>query len=154
MIRSILVVCTGNVCRSPMAASLLGRALPGCYVASAGLAPPVGAPADPRAVDLLAREGYDIAGHRAREVNAALVTAADLILVMDTEQRNALELVCPEARGKTYRVCEFTHVDVPDPYGCSLNMFYIVLELIKQGIASWSTQLGSAVSAQSNREAS
>ncbi|MBP0629222.1 MULTISPECIES: low molecular weight protein-tyrosine-phosphatase [unclassified Cupriavidus] len=141
MTRSILVICIGNVCRSPMAACLLSQLLPACEVASAGLAPPVGAPADPSAVRLLAREGLDIASHRARAVNDALVAAADLILVMDSEQRDELERVFPLARGKTHRICESTSTDVPDPYGCSPSMFYIVLELIKQGIASWSARL-------------
>ncbi|WP_037025038.1 low molecular weight protein-tyrosine-phosphatase [Cupriavidus sp. GA3-3] len=144
MVHSILVVCIGNICRSPMAACLLGHVLPACEVVSAGLAPPVGAPADPNAVRLLAREGFDIVGHRARAVDDALVAAADLILVMDSEQRDELERVFPHARGKTHRLCEYTHTDVPDPYGCSPKMFGIVLELIKQGIASWSIRLGAA----------
>ncbi|MFS8974248.1 low molecular weight phosphotyrosine protein phosphatase [Cupriavidus necator] len=152
MVRSILVICVGNVCRSPMAACLLGRALPACEVASAGLAPPVGAPADPSAVRLLAREGYDLASHRARAVEEALVESADLILVMDSEQRDELERVYPQACGKTHRLC--THTDVPDPYGCSPSMFVIVLELIKQGIASWSTRLEEVVPADGQGEAS
>lgn len=154
MVRSILVICIGNVCRSPMAACLLRRVLPACDVASAGLAPPLGAPADPSAVRLLAREGYDLASHRARAVDEALVESADLILVMDSEQRDELERVYPQACGKTHRLCEFMHTDVPDPYGCSPSMFVIVLELIKQGIASWSTRLEEVVPADGQGEAS
>ncbi|KAF7961591.1 protein tyrosine phosphatase [Cupriavidus sp. UYMU48A] len=142
MVRSILVVCIGNVCRSPMAACLLARDLPACEVSSAGLAPPVGAPADPSAVRLLAREGCNLANHRARAIDIELVAAADLILVMDSEQRDRLELEYPHARGRTYRLCEDVHTDIPDPYGGSQSMFVIVLELIKQGVASWSSQLG------------
>ncbi|QYY27669.1 MULTISPECIES: low molecular weight protein-tyrosine-phosphatase [Cupriavidus] len=141
MIRSILIICTGNVCRSPMAACLFRRALPDCNVASAGLAPPVGAKADPRAVRLLASEGCDLGTHRARAVDATMVDTADLILVMDAEQRRKLELLFPHAQGKTYRICEFVYADVPDPYGCSASMFSIVLELIKHGIETWLTQL-------------
>lgn len=154
MVHSILVVCVGNICRSPMAACLLGHVLPACEVASAGLAPPVGAPASPNAVRLLAREGFDISSHRARAVDDALVAAADLILVMDSEQRDEIERVYPHARGKTHRLCEFSRTDVPDPYGCSQNMFGIVLELIKQGIASWSARLGAAAPADVQGEAS
>lgn len=154
MVRSILVVCIGNVCRSPMAASLLERALPACQVSSAGLAPPVGAPADPRAAKALAREGCNLKDHRARAVDSTLVVAADLILVMDDKQRAELEQIYPQAQGKTYRLCEAIHSDVPDPYGCSQGMFDIVLELIKQGIASWAAQLGVVVPADSHGEAS
>lgn len=154
MAHSILVVCIGNVCRSPMAASLLARALPACNVSSAGLAPPIGAPADPRAAKALAREGCNLKNHRARAVDEASVVAADLILVMDNKQRAELEQVFPQARGKTYRLCEAIQFDVPDPYGCSQGMFDIALEMIKQGIASWSTQLGAVASADSHGEAS
>lgn len=141
MIRSILVVCIGNTCRSPMAQGLLRQALPGCTVSSAGLAPLEGAAADPHTVRLLAEDGLDLAGHRARTVDGDMINGADLVLVMDTEQREALERQYPHARGKVYRLCEFMHADVPDPYGCSQNMFRIVLGLIKQGVDSWSVRI-------------
>ncbi|MGO4306591.1 MULTISPECIES: low molecular weight protein-tyrosine-phosphatase [unclassified Cupriavidus] len=141
MVRTILVVCLGNRCRSPMAADLLKRALPECNVVSAGLEPPVGATADPRAVRLLATEGGDLAAHRARAIDAALVAGADLVLVMDDEQREVLEDMFPAARGKTYRLCEREQTDVPDPYGGSQNMFVIVLGLIKMGVESWSARI-------------
>ncbi|ABF12709.1 low molecular weight protein-tyrosine-phosphatase [Cupriavidus metallidurans] len=143
-IRSILVVCIGNRCRSPMAAALLGRALPQCRVLSAGLAPPVGAAADPRAVRLLAVEGSDLTDHRARAVSAALVAGADLVLVMDEEQRDALEDMYPQARGKTYRLCEQEQTDVPDPFSGSMSMFVIALGLIKMGVESWSARIHAA----------
>ncbi|MGO4325710.1 low molecular weight phosphotyrosine protein phosphatase [Cupriavidus sp. 2TAF22] len=137
MIRSILVVCIGNTCRSPMAQCLLGNSLPGCTITSAGLAPLEGAAADPHIVRLLAEDGLDLPGHRARVLDASMVSGADLVLVMDTEQREALERLYPHARGKVYRLCEFVHADVPDPYGCSQNMFRIVFGLIKQGVDTW-----------------
>ncbi|WP_439672250.1 protein-tyrosine-phosphatase [Cupriavidus necator] len=141
MIRSILVVCLGNRCRSPMAADLLQQALPACQVMSAGLAPPVGAGADPHVIRLLAKEGLNLAHHRAREIDAAMVASADLVLVMDSEQREWLESLYPEARGKTYRLCEAEQADIPDPYGGSQTMFLIVLGLIRQGVRAWSAQI-------------
>jgi protein-tyrosine phosphatase len=130
-----------------MAACLFRRALPDCEVASAGLAPPIGAKADPRAVRLLASEGCDLAAHRARAVDAAMVATAELILVMDGEQRRQLEVLFPHAQGKTYRICEFVYADVPDPYGCSTSMFGIVLDLMKHGIETWLTQFEAASTA-------
>ena len=124
-----------------MAAALLRQALPQCNVLSAGLAPPVGAAADPRASRLIAAEGSDLSQHRAQAIDAALVSAADLILVMDTDQYEALEETYPQARGKTHRLCEAEEADVPDPFGGSQSMFVIVLNLIKQGVGSWSTRL-------------
>jgi|SRR5215472_9526445 len=141
MIQSILVVCLGNTCRSPMAADLLRQALPDCRVESAGLDPPVGAAADPRAIRLLAQEGRDIGSHRARAINNALISGADLVLVMDSEQRIVLESQYPEARGKIHRLCEAVQTDVPDPHGCSQAMFVIVLGLIRRGVEAWTAQL-------------
>ncbi|KAI3591371.1 Low molecular weight protein-tyrosine-phosphatase, Etp [Cupriavidus sp. U2] len=153
MVRSILVICIGNRCRSPMAAALLSRALPHCNVLSAGLAPPVGATADPRAVRLLAIEGDDLSQHRARAVDQSLVTDADLVLVMDEEQRDAIETLYPQARGKTHRLCEQQKADVPDPFGGSQNMFVIVLGLIKKGVESWSARIHAAEPAHRHGEA-
>lgn len=147
MVRSILVVCLGNMCRSPMAEGLLRRALPGCEVHSAGLAPPVGAAADPRAVRLLAREGLDLRRHRARAVNDAMLSRADLVLVMDEELREELVALFPHAAHKTHRLCEFIPADVPDPYTGSQQMFALVLELIRQGITAWSARLQADVPA-------
>ena len=154
MIRSILVVCLGNRCRSPMAESLLRRALPNCRVRSAGLDPPVGATADPRAASLLAMEGCTLESHRAVTVDESLIAVSDLVLVMDNEQRDELERLYPQARGKTYRLCEFSHVDVPDPYGGSQGMFVLVLGLIKQGVESWSAHIQAITPANSYGKAS
>jgi protein-tyrosine phosphatase len=130
-----------------MAAAVLQRTLPDCRVTSAGLAPPVGRPADPRAVRAMAREGYDIGAHRARLVDADMIAAADLVLVMDCDQRNEIECRFPQALGKTFRFCEVTRTDIPDPLGCSQNMFSIVLTMVKQGTASWRAQLGAEAAA-------
>lgn len=143
-VRTILVVCLGNTCRSPMAAGLLRLALPECRVESAGLAPPVGAAADPRAVRLLHGEGCDLDDHCARAVDAAQIEAADLVLVMETDQRSYLERRYPCALGKTHRLCEHEQADVPDPYGGSQSMFVIALGLIKLGVESWSARIRSA----------
>jgi len=154
MIRSILVVCLGNTCRSPMAAELLRQALPDCEVSSAGLEPPVGATADPRAAQLLAADGADLSAHRAQAIDADMVTHADLVLVMDSEQREALEALYPAARGKTHRLCEREQTDVPDPFTGSRSMFIVVLGLIKQGVESWSARILAMKLADCHREAS
>ena len=70
MIRHVLVVCVGNICRSPMAEALLRRELrgqEGFTVDSAGLGALVGHPASEYSVELMAEIGEDISGHRARE---------------------------------------------------------------------------------------
>lgn len=141
MIQTILVVCLGNRCRSPMAADLLQRALPGCQVISAGLEPPVGAGADPRVIKLLAPESSALSDHRAQAIDDDLMAQADLVLAMDSEQCVVLADRYPEARDKIFRLCEHERTDVPDPFGGSHTMFVIVLGLIRQGVESWSTHI-------------
>jgi protein-tyrosine phosphatase len=86
---ALLVVCHGNRCRSPFAAALLARALPGVRVESAGFVGfnrPV--PHEPLAA--AARLGVDLSAHRSQLVTPALARASDLIIVMDADQRQAL----------------------------------------------------------------
>ncbi|MBY4896856.1 low molecular weight protein-tyrosine-phosphatase [Cupriavidus sp. AU9028] len=154
MVNNILIVCLGNTCRSPMAEALLRRALPDCKVCSAGLAPPVGAAAHPRVISLMHAEGIELHAHRARTVDDALIDWADLILVMETDQREEVERRFPAARGKVWRIGEFIQTDVPDPFGCSHSMFTIALGLIKKGIDSWSDRIRSIAPAECHGEAS
>jgi len=87
MINQILVVCIGNICRSPMAEGLLKRDLPKIKVSSAGLDALVGYGADPIAVEIMAEQGIDIQSHRARMLTDNLVRQSELILVMDNAQK-------------------------------------------------------------------
>jgi protein-tyrosine phosphatase len=86
---TLLVVCHGNRCRSPFAAAVLARALPGLRVESAGF---VGfnRPVPHDALAAAARLGVDLSAHRSQVVTPGLVRAADLIVVMDAAQRQAL----------------------------------------------------------------
>ncbi|HDQ99112.1 MAG TPA: low molecular weight protein arginine phosphatase [candidate division WOR-3 bacterium] len=95
----MLVVCTGNMCRSPMAHGVLAQMLAGerVFVYSAGTDAPAGAPATRAAVEAAAGLGADISGHRAQLLNAELVAGADLVLVMEEyHRRRVLELACGE----------------------------------------------------------
>jgi len=89
--RTIVVVCHGNICRSPMAAALLQRALgpAGIRVESAGFIGP-NRPAPREAVTAAARRGVDLSDHRSRLLTADLVGVADLIVVMEPEQQRAV----------------------------------------------------------------
>jgi protein-tyrosine phosphatase len=99
MIKRILVLCIGNICRSPMAEGLLKEALPGHEISSAGLGALVGQPADPHAVALMQQQGIDISAHRARQLESWMIVTADLVLVMDMEQKRHLEQQYPLCRG-------------------------------------------------------
>lgn len=92
--RSLLIVCHGNICRSPYAAAALAHALPGrvawpVTIRSAGFIGP-GRPPPGEAVTIAARHGVDLSRHRSRTLTAALVRGADLVVVMDAVQRRAV----------------------------------------------------------------
>lgn len=136
-IRNILVVCIGNICRSPMAEGLLAAALPEAQVASVGLGALVGEPADAIARELMQQRGLPIEGHRARQINSEVCQRADLILVMDGEQRREIEERYLFASGKVFRLCEFSDQDVPDPYRAGRASFERSLTLIEDGTQQW-----------------
>ncbi|WP_071542372.1 low molecular weight protein arginine phosphatase [Neomoorella thermoacetica] len=107
----ILFVCTGNTCRSSMAAAIAAKLAKerglDVTISSAGLAAREGDPATPEAVQALAEMGLDLSSHRARQLTAATVRDADLILTMTAEHRERILRDYPEARGKTYTLKEY-----------------------------------------------
>jgi len=121
----ILMVCTGNLCRSPMAAGLLRqrlarKGLDGQYtVRSAGTWALEDRPASEQAVEVMAERGVDIAGHRAHSLTAADVAEADLVLVMSREHEQMIANTWPQYRWKVHRLSEMAgkRRDVEDPYG-------------------------------------
>jgi len=141
MIERILVVCVGNICRSPMAESLLRQALPGRVLASAGMGAPTGEPADPVAVELMQARDLDISRHRARRLQGAMIAESDLVLVMELSQQRQLEQQYPLARGKIFRLCESIKADVADPYRQGRKAFEEAFRLIEQGVESWTARI-------------
>jgi protein-tyrosine phosphatase len=135
--KSILVVCEGNICRSPMAQGLLSAALPGRLVRSAGLGALVGMPADPIALELLRERDVDISGHRAMQVNRELCLSSDLIFVMDADQRRRVEDLYPNLRGRVFRLGEYSKKDIPDPYRKPEAAFRESLSIIDEGVRDW-----------------
>ena len=94
----VLLVCRGNICRSPLAAAILARAQPAWQVDSAGTGTwHLGEPADPRSVAIADLHGVDLSGHRARQVTAADFDAHDRILAMDARTLEELRPLIPTA---------------------------------------------------------
>ena len=141
MIKRILIICIGNICRSPMAEGMMKRALPDLEISSAGLGALVGQPADQNAIALMHEKGIDITAHRARQMESWMVATADLILVMDTEQKDHLVMQYPLYRGKTYRLIESGKYDIADPYRQGLDAFRDAAELIEEGVHAWAQRI-------------
>ncbi|MBR7979128.1 low molecular weight phosphotyrosine protein phosphatase [Burkholderia cenocepacia] len=141
MMKRILVVCTGNVCRSPAAQALLSRALPGCTIESAGLAAIGGTPIDPVMNELLVARGFGQSPHRARRIDDRVCRWADLILVMETAQRHLIERTYPTTRGRVYRLAERYQTDVPDPYRRSRHVHDYAMKLIEHGVVDWAERI-------------
>ncbi|WP_322049495.1 low molecular weight protein-tyrosine-phosphatase [Paraburkholderia sp. J67] len=137
MIQSILTVCVGNICRSPMAEGLLRERLPNANVSSAGIGALAGRPADPLAVALLEEKGIDITAHRAQQISARACRQADLILVMDEDQKRAVARTFSGTVGKLFVLGHYGKFDVFDPYRQGRERFDACFELIFRGVEDW-----------------
>lgn len=136
-IQNILVVCIGNICRSPMAEYFLKQQYPHLTIHSAGISGLIGYPADEKAQLCMQRHAIGLQTHRARKLNADLVKQADLILVMSQNQQKHIEQTWPFAKGKTFRLGHWQSKNVPDPYQHDQHVFDETCQLIQDCIADW-----------------
>ena len=145
MIESVLVVCTGNVCRSPIAQELfIKKFTQSCLnvkVTSAGIAALVGHAADIRAQDIATAQGLDLSKHRATQLSADIVFSSDLILVMSSEQKKQVENLFAGSCGRVHRLGHWGCYDIHDPWKRPDVVYEQVLVLIEQGVDEWSGRL-------------
>jgi protein-tyrosine phosphatase len=129
-----------------MAEGLLKHALAAsnkgdCVVSSAGLGALVGHHPDQKACQLMMEKGIDISDYRACQLNKEMIRKTDLILVMETAHKIAIEESEPSAKGKVFRLGEWGKFDIPDPYKQDLSVFIESINLIEQGVALWVPKL-------------
>jgi len=124
--KTVLLVCTGNMCRSPMAEVLLKEILSQKYrddlvVDSAGTEAQIGARAAKLAMEIMNEEGIDLSGFRSKPVDERLVKESRIILTMTLRQKKDILNNFPDAKGKTFTLKEFAgnceDVEIDDPYG-------------------------------------
>jgi protein-tyrosine phosphatase len=141
MINEVLVVCEGNICRSPYASALLSKLLPSIRVSSAGTRALVGEAADPLAVQMAKERGIDLNDHAAMMIDGERVRAADLILTMTTAQCASVQSAWPFACGKVFRLSANDGIDVVDPYGRRRDIFELAFAQIEHGVVRWHAAL-------------
>ncbi len=128
--KTVLFVCTGNVCRSPMAEGLFRRMLggrPDLKVSSAGISTYPGQSPSPHAVEVLAKMGIDISGIRSKPLTERLVQEATWIVAMTRSHLDSIFYQYPEAAEKTYLLREFepgaASFDIADPIGLGIEAY-------------------------------
>ncbi|MGD0263248.1 MAG: ribose 5-phosphate isomerase B [Verrucomicrobiota bacterium] len=143
--KTILFVCTGNVCRSPMAEGIFRQAVQGrgeYEVRSAGLGAVEGQPPSAYAVQAVKELGIDISGLRSRLLTAGLVEEADYIFGMTHSHIDTVGVLYPQAAEKTFLLREFDETlesfekDIGDPIGGSYEVYLNCRDQLEQGIAS------------------
>ena len=140
MFKSILIVCVGNICRSPTAEALLKHKLDGydIKVTSAGLGALVGKGVDPSAAAVMAEHGISLDDHMARQLTREMVRDADLILTMETRHIKAICELTPEARGKTFLFGRWLNgCETPDPYRQQRQAFVHVYQILDKAANAW-----------------
>ena len=135
---TLLFVCTGNTCRSPMAEQIFNEQARdlSAHAISAGLDAKPGSPINPQAADALIQFGYTPTEHRSTLVSTEAVEEADVILTFTQDQKDEVAKRFPAAVEKLFTISEYAnstsgkHEDVSDPYGKSAEVYKETAETI------------------------
>lgn len=142
MFKNIMMVCIGNICRSPIAEVYLKQHQPQLNVFSSGLSALVGKPADPKSIALMTTKEIDLTKHCAQQINSVLVSSSDLILTMEKKHIDAIQRKFPESRGKVHLICKWAdNQEIPDPYKKDDVAFASTSALIESGLDAWQKKI-------------
>jgi protein-tyrosine-phosphatase len=137
--KKILVLCTANVCRSPIAEGFLKKYLTkeeGFEIVSAGVYSEADLAPSPESITVMKEEGIDISSYLSKKFPKDFAKEADLILVMSESHKDYVIRKLPEAKDKVYLYTEFAGtdadmMDIIDPIGQPVNVYRLVKEQIK-----------------------
>ncbi len=133
MPRRVLLVCSGNTCRSAMAEVMMRNLATEWVVESAGVAAADGEPAADNAIAALAEMGLDLSGHRARRLTLEMVLHADTILAMERRHLERILEMDPSAAPRARTLAES---DIADPFGGSIEAYRRARDQIQQAITA------------------
>lgn len=143
--KSLLVVCRGNICRSPMAAGYFMHHLNGknssVEVISAGIAAVINHPAEIHAQKVMEKNGIDISKHLACQISESQVKKSDLILVMTHSHLNTLTRNFSIAKGKTFLLGHWQGMEIQDPHTQSYEIFEKVYQKISLAGQEWGKRI-------------
>ena len=141
MSESVLIVCVGNICRSPMGEYLLRQMIKDrgglTSVSSAGIGALIGHRADELAVEVMSENGVDITAHRARQLDEYMVKNNELILVMEQWQQKEIERLYPFSHGRVHLLGKWDESEISDPYKMSKTHFVEACENINKSCLLW-----------------
>ena len=138
---NILVVCVGNICRSPMTEALLKQRYPHKNIDSAGVGALVGHPADPAALEIMTAQQLDITKHVAKQLDENLAKKADIIFTMSDGQTKWIEERWPFCRGKTFKLGHWKNKDIADPYKHEMSAFKTAYQDIVDSLEQWADKI-------------
>lgn len=139
--RGVLFICTGNICRSPMAAGLALKYGPSEWsriVRSAGISAMDGQEAHPLALEQLDKREVDLSSHRARTVTPNLLTAFDLILTMEMAHARWIETRMPSVQSRVHLLGRWRGLEIVDPVDGGRADFELAAEQIETCLSDWS----------------
>lgn len=125
-IERLLLVCSGNTCRSPMAEALCRHYLPEVEVLSAGVGAMPDLPASIGAQEAMERRGLNLDHHRSRALSSYLLADSDLVLCMALSHKQLIQRALPELAEKVFTLAEYVgepEADIADPFGGDAQVY-------------------------------
>ena len=140
MISSILTVCTGNICRSPLAEYRFKELLKDkdILISSAGVNALVDQPADESAQLIAEENGFDLKSHKGQALTESIIQENEIIFVMENDHKRLICDLYPFSTGKVFLLGKWLEdPEIIDPYKRSLEMFRATYEMIDQSCRQW-----------------